>query len=215
MSQAMTAGSLGSARPAAADALARAHDSLLKQHDLQFDFTAIAPPAPPPDWLTQLAKLIIAAGPAFKWLFWIGLALGVGAILLFIGRELLAVRFPNWRRKPKAAAEPEWRPAADRAHTLLEDADRLAAAGRYGEAVRLILFRSIEDIDQRWPNQVRPALTSRDIARLAILPTGARNTFAGIARVVEHSLFGGRAVAADEFVACRDAYQAFALPGRA
>jgi hypothetical protein len=32
--------------------------------------------------------------------------------------------------------------------------------------------------------------------------------------VVEKSLFGGRGVDADEFAACRGAYQAFALPAR-
>ncbi len=193
------------------DALAQAHAELLGQRDLQFDFAALTPPRPP-DWLKPLIQLLTALAPLFKWLFWIGLALGVGAMLLFLGRELLAARFPSWRRKPKATSPPEWRPAAARARTLLEDADRLAAAGRHGEAVRLILRRGIEDIDARWPGQVRPALTSRDIASLAILPAAARSTFAGIAQVVEHSLFGGRAVDAGEFAACREAYQAFALP---
>jgi hypothetical protein len=212
MNGSMDGGSGANAGPAAQDALARAHAGLLRQGDLQFDFASFTPPKPP-DWLKPLLQFLTSLAPVFKWLFWIGLALGVGAILLFVVRELLAARFPSWRRKPKPAAEPEWRPPAGRARTLLEDADRLAAEGRYGEAVRLILFRSIEDIDQRWPNQVRPALTSRDIAALSILPAPARSTFSGIARVVEHSLFGGRPVAPDEFAACRAAYQAFALPG--
>jgi len=192
------------------DTLAQAHANLLGQHDLQFDFAAFTPPRPP-DWLEPLTRLLTALAPLFKWLFWIGLALGVGAVLLFIVRELLAARFPSWRRKPKPANAPEWRPAAARARTLLEDADRLAAAGRHGEAVRLILLRSIEDIDERWPGQVRPALTSRDIASLAILPAPARSTFSGVAQVVERSLFGGRAVDAATFAVCREAYQSFAL----
>lgn len=208
----MGGGSAASARPVAEDLLARAHAGLLGQSDLQFDFSAFTPPQPPA-WLKELAELMRAIAPVAKWVFWIGLALGALMILLFIGRELLATRFPSLRRKPKVLTETGWRPAPGRARTLLEDADRLAAAGRYGEAVRLILFRSIEDIDQRWPGQVAPALTSRDIAGLDILPPAARGTFAGIARVVEKSLFGGRSVDADEFAACRGAYQAFALPG--
>ena len=210
----MDGGSVAKAQPAATDALTRAHDALLRRHDLQFDFAVLIPPKPP-DWLEPLLKFLAASGPFFKWVFWIGLALGVGALLLFIGRELMAARFPSLRGKPKVLTEPEWRPSATRARTLLEDADRLAAAGRYGEAVRLILFRSIEDIDERWPGQVRPALTSRDISALEILPGSARQTFSGIARVVEHSLFGGRPVNADGFAQCRGAYEAFALPGRA
>ncbi|MDR3513416.1 MAG: hypothetical protein P4L73_17395 [Caulobacteraceae bacterium] len=209
----MAGASVGNAHSAAGDALARAHAALLRQSDLQFDFAVRVPP-PVPGWLKALADFLAAAGPVFKWVFWIGLALGVGAVLLFLGRELLAVRFPNLRRRPKPVAEPEWRPAAARARTLLEDADRLAAAGRFGEAAHLILFRSIEDIDARWPGQIRPALTSRDIADLDILPQAARSTFAGIARVVEQSFFGGRDVDAGAFAACRHAYQAFALPER-
>ena len=61
---------------------------------------------------------------------------------------------------------------------------------------------------------MRPALTSRDIGGLEILPASARQTFSGIARVVENSLFGGGTVNADGFAHCRGAYEAFALPGR-
>jgi hypothetical protein len=59
---------------------------------------------------------------------------------------------------------------------------------------------------------VRPALTSRDISALSSLPQRACQAFAGIAAVVERSHFGGRAVDAQDFRACRDAYEAFAFP---
>jgi len=98
---------------------------------------------------------------------------------------------------------------------LLTELDRLAAEGRYGEAAHLILFRSIEDIDGRWPNLVRPALTSRDIAAHRGLPERARQTFGDIARVVEHAVFGGRALSAEDFARCRRAYETLALPSAA
>jgi hypothetical protein len=211
----MAGASAADGNPAAGDALARAHAALMRHTELQFDFSQFVPPPPPPSWLRDLGRLLMGLGPVFRWLFWVGLALGIGMILLFVGRELLAARFPSLRRKPKLLTESDWRPEAARARTLLEDADRLAAAGRYGEAVRLILFRSIEDIDERWPGQVRVSSTSRDIAVLGVLPEAARTTFAGIAQVVEKSLFGGRSVDAGEFSACRQAYADFALPGRA
>src|SRR5690606_26136672 len=96
---------------------------------------------------------------------------------------------------------------------LLSDADALAAQGRFAEAVHLLLLRSINDIDGRLPNAVRPALTARDIAGLDRLPTAARPTFRQIARVVEASLFGGGAVDQGAYGECRDAYEAFALAG--
>jgi hypothetical protein len=215
--RAMAGTPLGGAVPGATDPVARAHVELLSHNDLQFDFTLLTPPTPP-GWLKALGELLkplfkwlAAAAPAFNWLFWIGLGVGVCAILWFLGRELLATRFPGLRRKAKPPPAPAWRPSAASARTLLDDADRLAADGRYGEAVRLILFRSIEDIDARWPHRVSPALTSRDIAGLAVLPEAARSVFSNITHMVEISLFGGRALDAAAYAACRGAYQDFAL----
>jgi len=209
----MAGGSVGMAHAPAGDALARAHAALLRQADLQFDFAQMTPPAPPPNWLLDLLKWLGHLGPVFKWLFWIGLAVAALAILAFLGRELLASRFPSFKRKPKPAPAPEWRPAPARARTLLEDADRLAAAGDYAGAAHLLLHRSIQDIEVRRPRLVRPAFTAREIALLDDLPEAARATFSHIAEVVERSFFGGREVDAAGFAECRRAYESFAFPG--
>jgi hypothetical protein len=212
----------GDAPAAPMDAVAQAHRALLGDNGLQFDFAAFKPPPPPPEWLKRLLQLVgkalTAAWPAIKVVFWIGLAVIVGLILYFIGRELVA-RVRGGRRGAKAARPAdlpgEWRPSAARARALLEDADRLAGEGRFEEAVHLILFRSIDDIDARWPRLLRPALTSRDIAAHEALPAAARETFGGIARMVERSFFGGAALGRSDFATCRAAYEAFALAGRA
>ena len=204
----------GVSTDSAAGAFANAHAALLRQGDLQFDLTPVPPPQPPPEWLQELGRLLDSAAPIFPYIFYGGLALGAAAILFFVLREFLGLRLPSFNRRARAAGlESDWRPTEARARTLLEDADRLAAQGRYGEAAHLILFRSIEDIDGRWPNLVRPALTSRDIADHQGLPDLARRTFGDIARVVERSFFGGIALAADDFAFCRRAYERFALPG--
>ena len=193
----------------------------MRRDDLQFDLRGL-PDQPLPDWLKQLlvwiGKALLAMGPAFKWVFWIGVALAGAVVLYFIGRELYGLIRRRWGGTPhgKAAAKvaEDWRPTHARALTLLEDADRLAAEGRFEEAAHLILFRSIEDIDRAWPNLIRPALTSRDIAETQVLSEAARTTFYSIARMVERSFFGGAALKADDFAACRQAYEAFALPTR-
>jgi hypothetical protein len=117
------------------------------------------------------------------------------------------------RRKAAARADglALWAPEPEKARALLEDADRLAAEGRYDEAVHLLLFRSIDDLAGRRPEAVRPALTSRDLARIEAMPRPARAAFARIAEVVEKSFFGGRKVGAGEFSECRKAYEAFAF----
>ena len=45
------------------------------------------------------------------------------------------------------------------------------------------------------------------------MPSGARDLFARIARLVERSLFGGRPVGEADWSAARAAYADFVLPG--
>jgi hypothetical protein len=200
---------------ATGDPVGAAHARLLADRTLQFDFTDAPTIAPPtvPNWLHELSKLIQALAPAMKYVFWGGLAVVAALVVWFIARELIAL---HWRRRPRkakaAAAVTDWRPSADQAQGLLDDADRLAAQGKYAEAAHLLLLRTIDDIKGRRPDLVRPALTSRDIGALQALPDTARPAFAFIARLVEGSLFGGRPVDADAFGQARQAYAAFALP---
>lgn len=196
----------------ASDAFARAHGALLRGKDLQFEPTA--PPKPPniPDWLLAIGKALASVAPYLTYVFWGCLILGAAIILYFVARELIVTRWPAFRaHKGPVLSDDGWRPTVAKARTLLEDADRLAAAGRFAEAVHLILFRSIEDIESKRPDLIKPALTSRDIAELEGVPERVRRTFSEIARVVERSFFGGRAVGADEFAACRRAYEGFAF----
>ena len=63
------------------------------------------------------------------------------------------------------------------------------------------------------PRLVRPALTSRELAAAEAVPPVARDLFSRIARLVERSLFGGRAVDAGDWSTARAAYADFVLPG--
>jgi hypothetical protein len=196
----------------AGDALARAHAHMLADHALQFTFVAFKPPEIPA-WLKWLGRLLADIAPAMQWVFWLGLAVAVLAVLVFVAREIIAVRWPGFlKSRPAVLAAPEWRPEPARARALLEDADRLAAQGLFAEAAHLLLHRSIDDLQGRRPTAVRPALTARDIARLDTLPAAARAPFQLIAEVVERSFFGGRPVDAAGFADCRKAYESFALP---
>lgn len=188
--------------------LAAAHQALLETRGLQFDF-GVAPKEAPsalPQWLLDLLQ---ATGPLLKYVFWAGVILAAALILFFIVRELVP---ENWMRKTRAPAPaPDWRPALDQARALLEDADGLAAAGRFEEAIHLLLFRSIDELAARRPGTVRPALTSRDIAGLEAVPPRPRAAFARLAQAVERTFFGGRPAGANEFGAARADYEAFAF----
>ena len=209
----MASASGASVAATAGDQLARAHARLLHDQALQFAFASAPKPPPTPGWLKLIGQFLASIAPLMQWVFWAGVAALVIAIVVFIGRELISVRWPGLKRKPVVlTAEPEWRPAPEKARALLEDADRLAAAGQYAQAAHLLLHRSIDDLEGRRPRAVRPALTARDIASLPSLPETARAPFRRIAEVVERSFFGGRPVDAAAFAECRRAYESFALP---
>lgn len=189
--------------------LAAAHTALLKTPGLQFQFDGAPPPPPPPGWLEPLLRLLQALGPVLSFIFWGGLILGAALILYVILRELAPTSW--FRRKRVETPATDWRPAPEAARALLEDADGLAAAGQFEAAIHLLLFRSIDDLRTRRPGAVRPALTSRDIAGLEVLPAAPRDAFARLARAVELTFFGGRPADAEAFGAARRDYEAFAF----
>jgi hypothetical protein len=203
------------------DKLGPAHEALLRQTDLQFQLSQAPPPRPPPDWLLKLLQPLAKAlgggvkalGPVAPYIFWTGVALGAAFILFLIGQRLFAVKRGLVMGQLKLAGAERWRPAPEQARALLEEADRLAADGRFVEAAHLILLRSIQDIQSRRPRAVAISLTSRDIARLEALPPPARALFTGIAEAVEISLFGGRPLDREGYARCRDAYSSFAEAG--
>jgi len=201
-----------------------AHAALLQQQDLQFQLSEAARPELSP-FMKWLAKLLEPLGkglqpvgkalaPLAPYIFWAGVAIGVAFILFLIGQRLFAMKRGLTMGGLKLSPGAEtWRPAPEAARALLEEADRMAAEGRFVEAAHLILLRSIQDIQARRPRAVAVSLTSRDIARLEALPPPARALFSGIAEAVEISLFGGRPLDRDGYARCRDAYSNFVEAG--
>lgn len=205
----MAGAGVQAAGPAAEQKLAAAHQALLNTPGIQFDFAAAPPPKPPPAWAEALAAFLRAVGPYVQYLFWGGLALGAAFLLWFILREIVPERWLRGRRQ--TVAPTDWRPAPEQAQALLADADRLAGMGRFEEAIHVLLFRSIDELARRRPGAVRAALTSRDIARLEVLPPAPRAAFARLAQAVERTFFGGRPADAEAFGQARADYEAFAF----
>jgi len=201
------------AAPTAGDHFAATHAEMLRDHQLQFRFSEYTPPQTP-EWVRPFGEFLRAIAPLVGYVFWGGVAIIVVVIAYALFTEIRR-RMPARADKAKAAAAPapDYRPTAVRARALLEEADRLASEGRYGEAARVLLHRSIEDFEDALKMVIGPALTSREIARLDRLSPQARTTFSGIATAVERSLFGGEALTASQYGVCRQAYAEFALQG--
>lgn len=204
--------------PAQVDAAQRA---VRADSSIQFDlpwYQAEAPPALP-RWLIELFRslgnFVDWVGGGWKVLMWVAIAAVVIALILALFpavREWFAARL--LRQGETVAEPPRWAPEASAARALLDEADRLAAAGRYAEAVRLILHRSIEDIEKWRGDSLRPSLTSRDIAAFESLPDAARTVFRRIVADVERSLFGGNALGEPDWTRARADYAGFALGNR-
>lgn len=221
--------------PAVDHDFASAHQALKADPAIQFNLTPAPPPPKPPEWLKDLGewlnKILKPLGKFFDWvgsmmpdaplarlLLWTVLAAAAVTLVLLIYMRL---RHGKWRWpwvKDEAAEflppeEEEWRPDAAPVRSWLEEADSLAADGRFAEAIHHLLLRSVEDIARRRPRLVRPALTSRELSASDGIPAAARELFAAIALLVERSLFGGREVGRADWDEARTAYADFALAG--
>lgn len=178
-----------------------------------------ATPEPPstPDWLADLldwlgrllGPVAQAIGTNWFWLQWALLGLLAALVLWGLWRLIdpAALRFG---RRAKAE-EDELRVDQGQALQLLEEADRLAAEGRFDEATHLLLQRSVGQIAELRPDLVPPSSTAREIAALPALPDTARHAFATIATRVERSLFALTRLTGDDWQAARAAYADFAL----
>jgi hypothetical protein len=169
-----------------------------------------------PEWLTAIFKALQAlfeplgrmlgmSWPVFQYILIVAAAL----LVVFILWRLLWLLVERWRARPGAQA-PAWTPDAAEAVALLSDADHLAAQGRFGEAVHLLLQRSVRQIRDARPDWLIPASTAREISALPLLPESGRHAFATMAARVERSIFALRDLDAHDWSAARAAYADFA-----
>ena len=206
------AGSEAAARDSAAWTALRADSSI--------QFAPVPPPPPQvtPDWLLAVGRFIERLlrplgdllGMDWRWLMGTLLALAAAGAV-WLGWTLLIAPLLARRRAAQATVSEAWAPDRDAALALLEEADRLAAAGEYGEAAHLLLRRSVGQIGEARPGWLSPASTAREIGALQGLPERARLEFATIAQVVERSLFALRGAGESDWRVARAAYADFAL----
>jgi hypothetical protein len=169
-------------------------DQAIHRLDLQTEF----PREPEP--------LRVSLPPEILWIV-IAVALGV---LAYACRDL----WPGWRSGGTGAwqsdeALPGTDPTGNPA-LILEAADELAAAGRFVEAMHVLLLRALAEMRQRMDEQFADSLTSREILRSTRLPEGARASLRDVIVRVELTYFGERPAAQADYLACRSSFNALA-----
>jgi hypothetical protein len=198
------------------DQLDAAQVEVKRDKSIQFDLPDIPKPkveAKPREAPDVDLKWLEALAPILRILFWVMVA-GLTLYLLYrfvpAFKALVDARLRRGNASEEEEDDYDWSEERVVARSLLKEADALAAEGQYAEAVHLLLYRSIEDIEKRRPTLIQRDWTSREIAAAPGLPGPIQEAFAAIARVVEISLFGKRAVDANGWQSCRDAYARFA-----
>ncbi|MEL7032735.1 MAG: hypothetical protein AAGL97_01730 [Pseudomonadota bacterium] len=167
----------------------------------------------PNAFVRAIAAFFEAIGSVLGYLLAAIILIAILAGIYMVFGESLTLR---GRQKDKAvdpdiSLVPDLRPEARRARALLEDADALAAQGQFAEAVHLLLFRSIEDIQEKKSGVIGRSLTAREIGALGILPDWIRDTLSPIIRIVERSFFGGQDVTEAGWREARQSYETFAF----
>lgn len=153
-----------------------------------------------------------AFGASWWWMQWVVLGIAVVfAIVLLVRLYGPGFGGKGKRNAGNLPAADEWRPDSAASIALLEDADRLAAEGRFDDATHLLLQRSVAHIAAARPGWVEPSSTARELAALPALPEAARGAFGVIAARVERSLFALTALDRTDWEAARAAYAEFAL----
>jgi hypothetical protein len=143
-----------------------------------------------------------AAGAA---LFWILLCVLAVLLVVWLASE--------WQGREKNADPSVARANAPPAPSMplipLDDIEALAAAGRFADAIHLLLLRTIGALTKASAS-LPLSLTSREILAAVPFRPGAREVLAGLVDVVEVSLFGGRPVGEADYVDCRARFDRFA-----
>jgi hypothetical protein len=119
------------------------------------------------------------------------------ALLLLAGGLARAAAARRRRPQPPAAAAAGAGQPGRRGPP--PDADRLAAEGRYGEAVHSLLLQAIDQVGRRSPQGPPASCTSRELVRRLPLREASRAAFAELVEAVEVILFGGAPAGAGDY----------------
>ena len=152
-------------------------------------------PLPPPIHIGGLSTLLLVI---------------VAIALLAMALGFLVQRLAGRTRLEPVEGEAAATPVAPERAAFIEDAEALARAGRFAEAIHALLLAALRELGRRSGSPAAsPAATSREVLRSASLPTEARSALGPLVSAVESIHFGGMAAGLDEYAGCATAYRQF------
>jgi len=148
-------------------------------------------------------------GSGSIWLTLSLLASGLAFALVLVWLVSRAMdRQPKEPRPDAAGAgSPDGSP---REGATLTEVERHAAAGRFGEAVHLLLLLAVDRLCAGREERPADAFTSRELARILPRTPEERTLFHRLVSTVELFLFGNRSVDEERYRSCLEAFQRLA-----
>jgi uncharacterized protein DUF4129 len=195
------------AAPAGASERARAiladsrYQTHLPQHEDPKDLTE---GQPPPSFggsvnLPPVSAPVIGAGAELTRIVFIVLVVAVVVLILAWLMQSLLQKMARGRQGAESEVKVKGEEAGPERELDAEDAVRLAAEGRFGEAIHALLLAAIQHFAARAHVQIQPSRTSRELARLLPLSGESRAKFNELVMAVERTLFGGEPAGAEDF----------------
>lgn len=147
--------------------------------------------------------------PILEFLAWILVAVGLVLLLYssyraitgYLGRHAQTQSLPSTESVPGTGTETALQ------RNLMDQIERLAGTGAFGEAVHLLLLLCFEELYRNSPPDRDRALTSRELLARMSLPPLAQNGLAFIVSAVEVGHFGGRQISRATYERCLDGYR--------
>ena len=173
----------------------------IRRHDIQTQMPTPEPKAA--SWLDWL-KFDISADTA-RFLLWGAVILGV-AVTIWSLRDSLPA-FSRSRRIKAADVPAGLSGASTRMEEAQLEADDLASRGHYGEAMHVLLLKSLAEIRLRLGTSFAVSLTSREILRKVSLPQAGTGALGAIVQSVEQTYFGGRPAGREDYLGCRQEFE--------
>lgn len=173
----------------------------IRRHDIQTQMPTPEPKAS--SWLDWL-KFDISAD-TLRILLWGAVILGVAVTIWSLRDSLPAF---SRSRRIKAGEMPSGfsDPSARMEEAQLE-ADDLAGRGQYGEAMHVLLLKSLAEIRLRLGTSFAVSLTSREILHKVSLPRTGSGALGAIVRSVEQTYFGRRPAGREDYLGCRQEFE--------
>ncbi len=167
------------------------------------------PPSKKANKVTQPIRLEI--GPVAEMLIWVFAAVAAILVVAFLADRISRTRWlttflgQEMTQSENALAKQSQNDGGPL--SAFEEVERLAQAGRFGEAVHLLLLHCFEFLRTQIPTVRDAALTSRELLERAPLPARSRANLAFIVSAVEIGHFGGQKIRQSVYKKCLEGYR--------